>query len=330
MSAASIAPRRPGQGDLRRGVVISGVIAAIGYFGFTLWAGWRDVLAALTAVGVVGMGAALGLSLINYGLRLARWRSYLAALGHPLPGGANAAIYFSGFAFTTTPGKAGELLRGVFLAEHGMPMLRSAAAFLSERLSDLLAVVLIALPGLAVLPFGLPVVIVGVMAVVGVAVTLGLGDRLVGLAHRPTEGSAGPLRKTARHVALLLFEARRCHTLRLSMSSTVLSLAAWSAEAFAFWFVLHRLGLDIGLWFAMSVYALAMLAGALSFLPGGLGGSEAVMAALLVWKGVPAPQAAAATIVIRLATLWFAVALGLIAVTAGKTLMKPVAIAEAA
>jgi len=53
-----------------------------------------------------------------------------------------------------------------------------------------------------------------------------------------------------------------------------------------------------------------MLAGAVSFMPGGLGGAEAAMTALLVTSNVDMPQAVAATVIIRLATLWFAVLLG--------------------
>jgi uncharacterized protein (TIRG00374 family) len=85
------------------------------------------------------------------------------------------------------------------------------------------------------------------------------------------------------------------------------------AEALAFYWVLSWLGADISLSFAIFVYALSMLAGALSFLPGGLGSAEAVMISLLVFKGMAAPAAVAATVFIRLATLWFAVVIGLVA-----------------
>jgi uncharacterized protein (TIRG00374 family) len=59
------------------------------------------------------------------------------------------------------------------------------------------------------------------------------------------------------------------------------------------------------------VYALSMLAGALSFMPGGLGGAEGVMVALLLWQGMGNADAVATTILIRLTTLWFAVCIGL-------------------
>ncbi len=46
-------------------------------------------------------------------------------------------------------------------------------------------------------------------------------------------------------------------------------------------------------------------------IPGGLGSMEAALVALLNYFGVPLPSAVAATVLIRLATLWFAVAMGL-------------------
>ena len=65
---------------------------------------------------------------------------------------------------------------------------------------------------------------------------------------------------------------------------------------------------------ATFVYAAMTVAGALSFLPGGLGVTEAGMLALLGAARLgdrSRGTAAAATFVTRAATLWFAVALGL-------------------
>jgi uncharacterized protein (TIRG00374 family) len=52
-------------------------------------------------------------------------------------------------------------------------------------------------------------------------------------------------------------------------------------------------------------------------MPGGLGGSEASMIVLLRISGVPLPLAVSATLLIRLATLWFAVLLGILALLVG-------------
>ena len=62
--------------------------------------------------------------------------------------------------------------------------------------------------------------------------------------------------------------------------------------------------------FGIFASAFAMIAGALSMLPGGLGGVEATMMALLLALGTNLDVGLAATAVIRLTTLWFAVGLG--------------------
>ena len=56
-----------------------------------------------------------------------------------------------------------------------------------------------------------------------------------------------------------------------------------------------------------------MVAGALSALPAGLGGTEVVLTGLLVAHGTLAGNALAITVLTRLLTLWLAVALGLLA-----------------
>ena len=60
----------------------------------------------------------------------------------------------------------------------------------------------------------------------------------------------------------------------------------------------------------MGIYGLAVLAGSLTFLPGGIGGTEAVMIILLSLLGIDYISALAITIICRAATLWFAIFIG--------------------
>ena len=71
------------------------------------------------------------------------------------------------------------------------------------------------------------------------------------------------------------------------------------------------MGADVGLARAVAIFTFATLAGGLTGAPGGLGGAEAAMIALLTLDGRAAETAIAATAVIRLTTLWFAILLGL-------------------
>ena len=62
---------------------------------------------------------------------------------------------------------------------------------------------------------------------------------------------------------------------------------------------------------AIGFYAVAMVAGAASALPAGLGGTEAVLAGLLVLHSATSGQALVITVLARLLTLWLAVTIGL-------------------
>lgn len=295
-----------------RALILSIVAATAGYLAFSLWGGWEEVVAAFVQIGVMGTLIALSLSLVNYGLRFGRWQLYLSQLGHRVPWSPSLRIYLSGFALTTTPGKAGEAFRSVLLKPHGVPFPTTFAAFISERLSDLVAIVLLTLVGLTQYPQARGIVFAGVLGIVLMLVCLSsktLLDRL----YRWASAREGKLMALVAHTSEVLGGARRCHRPGLLGVATVISVIAWGAEALAFYWMLGWLDADISLSFAIFVYALSMLAGALSFLPGGLGGAEAVMVSLLVLKGMTMPAAIAATVFIRLATLWFAVVIGLVA-----------------
>ncbi len=125
-----------------RALLLIVLLSAIGYLGFSLWGGWRDVVAALVRVGFIGTTIALALSLVNYGLRFVRWQKFLALLGHRIPHQESLRIYIAGFGLTILPGKAGEAIRSVFLKHHGVTYPESLAAFFSEHFSNLISMLI--------------------------------------------------------------------------------------------------------------------------------------------------------------------------------------------
>ncbi len=104
----------------------------------------------------------------------------------------------------------------------------------------------------------------------------------------------------------------------------LLGLAAWGLEGLG----LYTLGSSIpeaqlGAAVGAGIYAVAVLVGAISFLPGGLGSTEAVMTALLAAHGFTVADALLITIVCRILTLWLAVLIGWIAVFALRNRLVP-------
>ncbi len=291
-------------------LLLSAVISAISYIGFALWGGWQEVWQAFTRIGATATSAAFILSLINYGLRFIRWNGYLVELGcSSLPSAEHLRIYLAGFALTATPGKAGEALRTVLLKPLGVPYSNSFAALVSERLADIAVVLLLSLLGIAAYPELFPIALVFLAAMGGfVAILMPAPQRWVrsGLSRRNSQFS-----QLMMKVVNVFAQARRCNPPGMIVKGLILGGLAWAAEGLGFWFLLEQVDANISWYLAISIYCLSMLAGAASFMPGGIGGAEAAMTAMLTLSGVPLPIAIAVTVLIRLATLWFAVVIGL-------------------
>ena len=76
--------------------------------------------------------------------------------------------------------------------------------------------------------------------------------------------------------------------------------------------------------------AVATLVGNLTFLPGGLGTTELSLAGLLQARGLSLEAVIGATVLVRAATLWFAVALGLMVSLLGRRRLQWDAVREEA
>lgn len=315
------APPNRGAGGLQGvlGRVVLGIAAGVAiYVAFSLWADARAVGQALRQFAWLSLVWACLLAAGNYALRFARWEYYLRHLGVRVAPGDSLLIFLAGFALTVTPGKLGEAIKALLLRQsHGVPAARTAPIVVAERVTDLLALLLLALVGVFTFAVDRRFLAAGGV-LVGAGIAFVGSERLVGKALAMVERT----RALARFAPKLReFHAATAALLRPGplLVATVLSLLSWFLECVAFHVVVHGFpGAAVSLRAAVFIYAAMTVAGALSFLPGGLGVTEAGMLALLValGSGIDRPTAAAATFVTRVSTLWFAVALGLPALLA--------------
>jgi glycosyltransferase 2 family protein len=288
------------------------VLAVAAYLIVALWLERADLVAALKLISVQTLVIVLALSLLNFGLRFLRWHWYLRMLGSSIRPLDNLRIYVGGFALTTTPGSAGELARSVWLRPYGVPSNWSIAALFAERILDAIAVALLACLGLLIYPRGQ-----WLLAVSLVIATLLLILLFSPLAARSVSQWAnahqGRFAALAGRVAHVLRHVRDCLTPKRAAQGLCLGLIAWSAEGWGFGILLRALGHPLPHAAAISIYAISKLAGATTLMPGGLGSSETTMIVLLKLLGIPLRTAVVATLLIRLATLWFAELLGFLA-----------------
>lgn len=291
------------------------VLAVVFYAALALYADGALVWQAITSLDPLVWLVILLLSLANYLLRYWRWHWFIAHGERPaLSHRRHLAIYIAGFSLTMTPGKAGEGMRSLYLKRHGISHARSFAALFVKRIMDLLAILVLAGFGLSALlddrvwlAAGLTLLIIAACLV---------------MVHMPadrwltagwTRHLPGRIVAVLQFVAVTLGNARDLLGWRFLLAGLAIGVLAWGLEGYGLFLVMQEYRPDqVSVLMAMAVYGLGVLLGALSMSPGGLGASEFAIAWLLHKIGFDMPSAIAITYICRLATLWFAVLIGVV------------------
>jgi len=278
-----------------------------------LYADARELARHMGNFAAFALVPALGLVTVGYFIRVIKWEIYLARLGIRLPAVESWLTFFAGMVMAISPGKVGEVLKSFIIkSRHGIAITRTAPIVVAERLTDLVAIVILAAWGVSQSDYGLWVIIASAGLVGFILVVFshrGAGDLLVKLV-----GKVSLLARFADKVAQALESLRTLLSFKTLTATSALSVGAWILECIATYLILQAFpNVDIDLATATFIFAFSTLAGAVSMLPGGLGVSEGSMIALLttVFEVMPDLQmATAATLVVRFCTLWYGVVLG--------------------
>jgi len=299
------------KGFLRK-LIVAMLLGVAVYGVFVAWAGYRDIRASLTGFRWSAFALALGLASANYGLRFLKWEYYLARLDiRGIPKLDSLLVFLSGFVLTVTPGKVGEVFKSAVLAEtHGVAATRTAPIVVAERLTDVIGVIALIVVGSLGFSGGLLWAGIG-----SVAVAAGLvfviwrapGEALLRLMQR----RPGRLARIAPKLREAFDSLRIVASPGALLWPSFLSILGWGGEGVALWLLVRGFGVDVPAPLAMFFYATATLAGAVIPVPGGLGVAEAMIQEQLVRLArVPHGAATSSMILIRFATLWWAVVVG--------------------
>lgn len=317
-----------------RRLIYGVVLGIVVYAAFALFADAGELLTHLGQVPLGVVAVACLFSLANYSIRFLRWHAYLRLLGLSVAPGRSLLVFLAGLLMSISPGKVGEVIKSALLKRSDdLPVARTAPVVFAERLTDLLGLFILAAVGVVVFQYGVVAFTVALVLLVAliaflqfppaVHFILDLIEKVpVVRSHRPSLDRAYAATRT------LL-------TWRPLTGATALGTLAWSMEAFAFaWILVHLSVSPPVVLEAFFVFSTSTLAGALSFLPGGLGVTEASMSGLLLWLELfdELHRALAATYLIRFTTLWFGVIVGILSFLVyewyqrgGNDVSKPVA-----
>lgn len=258
---------------------------------------------------------ALLCTLFNYTLRFFKWHFYLGEIGvRNFPWKESLRLFVAGFPLAITPGKVGEVLKAVWLRDQtGIPVPKGVSVVIAERISDGLAVLGLSTFGVIAYPQYWPAFLFVFVLLAGIIIVSQIRPLALWLlavwARLPLVGRFAPVLTEFYEGSFALFRPRA------TLLAVGLGAVSWLGEGIGFYILLLGLGLpSSGDLLALAIFVLSFstIVGAVTALPGGLGAAEVSIAGMLALLANLSPAiASAATLLIRLATLWFGLALGL-------------------
>ena len=308
--AAGVTPLR---WPVKRLLLALGLAATAYALALLLWGDGQAV--AWSVLGSPAGIQAVGLCLLSYVLRGLRWRWWMAHQGRVFGWVEGLRLYVAGYAFTPTPGNVGEAMRGLMLARQPLLPLQSLAIFGAERLADLLCLLLLCVPAF--------------LWLLDHSALDGMANWWFWLAAVAALVVAGLLTLVWRNRQRLLqrFDWLQGAWVCLSLRPLIwfgLTLTAWAAQGIAVWLICRALDVHLPPLTAVGLYAVAMVAGAVSALPAGLGSMELVLTGLLLAQNATAAEALQITLLARLLTLWLAVGVGVLALLYSALIRKDI------
>ncbi len=300
-----------------RRLLLAMLLAVFVYGAFIVYTGLRTIQTSLSVFRPSAFVLACGLAFGNYVLRYFKWEFYLARLEiRGIPKVDSFLTFLSGFVLTVTPGKVGEVFKSLILFEtYAVPMTKTAPIVVAERATDVLGIVALIVLGSLGFSGGL------VWAAIGTALVLVLlvvvGNRKLSLAMIAMAARLpGPLGRAAPKLEAAYESLATMLKVKNLVLPSVLSAAAWMLECLSLWVILAGFGESTSVPLCMFFYATSTLAGAIVPSPGGLGVTESALLGQLTQLGhVAEGNATAAMLLVRFATLWFAVLVGFVALS---------------
>ena len=299
---------------IKKKILFSIAAAGILYLGFTFYANIDKLAAVFETFNWFLIPLLSLLSLLNYFLRFLKWDYYLSLVKVKIKRIDSFFIFMSNLIMAVTPGKMGELLKSYLVKEiSGTPVSKTFPIIFVERITDFVSLIFITLIGAYLYNFGREIILgVGIFFLL---VCITLSNKKIAL----------PFLQLLEKVKFLEKHLKSIHTAYESSYSmlqplpllymTVLGIISWSLECFAYYLILINFHLQVSFLWAAFSYGFAIIVGALSMLPGGLGITEGSLTFMLIRKNISKDIAVASTFIIRAVTLWFAVLVGIISVT---------------
>jgi uncharacterized protein (TIRG00374 family) len=242
-----------------------------------------------------------------------RWAILLKNYNIKIPIKKNIMIYLAGFALAISPAKSGELIKSVILKEKfNIPHSHSVPIIAMERFYDVIGTLVIVILGLWFLGISYVSLVIAASLILVFIFCMVYSNKIFNKFLKIL-GRFRSLKKFTGHLISSQQIIKESSKGKIAVISSLLTISYRLVESFAIYFVLLGFSIDALHYLKIvATYSLSIIAGNVSFVPGGLGVTEGSLAGLFSLQGLSLSTSIALAIASRLFTLWFGVFVGFV------------------
>ncbi len=296
---------------ITKNIVISIIVLIVVYLALALWGNVDMVISTFKSFKWKFFPIILAIIYLTYILKFIKWNFYLHLSNIEIKTSDSFQIFMATLTMSVTPGKIGELIKPYMVRDIvGTPTSRTIPIVFAERVTEFLALIFLVILGIDALNSGIVISVISLLIFLILLITIlnknisnWLITRLSNIVF---------FQKYINPIKISLNQSRIVLSLKPFLLMFILSVVIWIIEGFAFYLVLTNFDINILFVESLFTYLFSLFIGAISFLPAGLGITDGSIAIVLANYGVNKEIAVSSALIIRIATLWFALLVGLI------------------
>ncbi|BCS90907.1 MAG: TIGR00374 family protein [Candidatus Micrarchaeota archaeon] len=254
----------------------------------------------------------------GYILRFFKWSYYLRKLNIKIKLLDNLATYLSLYAMNLTPGKLGRLLNAFIVKRlSNASSTEAASAIIMDIYTDFMGAAVLGIVLAIVLAPGYYYIIT--VALIDIALISPYFILINNYTFSKIRKYIGRIRYVKRFRSIIIryiIHQEKLNTIDTYITSIIFTVPAYLLNSFSLYFAFRALGINSSIFKSSFVFTFAQLIGMVTGVPGNLGFTDISLVKLSQsLLSLSYNTAAAATIISRIASLWFGVVLGLILLT---------------
>ena len=241
-----------------------------------------------------------------------KWHFLLKNCEIDIPLTGSITVFLSGLAFDITPGKLGALMKSQILkTSFNIPRTKTAPIVLVEKVYDLIGAILASIIGIIILGMDVYLIIIAILVLAMVFFFLYYRPASELFFKRVTKTKF--FSKYVENISEFNKTVQKSTNVKVATICILLAVTYWFIVSTAVYYTL--IGFDINILDylkVLSIYAISILLGAISFIPGGVGITEGALAGLFTLEGIDVSTALILSVIIRIFVLWYSVSIGFI------------------